>query len=112
MGKLIRDGVPAAIRASGGHIVTRALTPTGFATALGDKLVEEAQEAATASTDEHVLEEVADLYEVMSALVRLRGFTMTDVERAAEVKREVRGGFDLRLESVEYRAGDESARSQ
>ncbi|WP_159449656.1 nucleoside triphosphate pyrophosphohydrolase [Demequina sp. NBRC 110057] len=106
MGKLIRDGVPAAVQANGGHIVTRALSPAQFTEALQAQLVEEAHEAAVARTEEQLLEELGDLYELISTLARMRGFSLTDVERAADSKRSNYGGFSLRLESVEYVAGD------
>ena len=43
------------------------------------------------------LEELADLLEVMGAVVRARGATWDDLTRVRKAKREKHGGFDRRI---------------
>ena len=45
----------------------------------------------------HVLEELADVYEVMSSIAVIEGFTWDDIVSAARMKRHERGGFQKRL---------------
>ncbi len=54
-----------------------------------DKIVEEALEVWENPT----LEEIADLYEILNALLEEKGYTWTQVREAAEEKRTRRGGF-------------------
>ena len=96
MGKLVRDRIPEIIRADGREPVTRVLTADEYATELHAKLAEEAGELLDAPAD-HRLEEMADVYEVLSAMAAHHGFTMDDVARTAADKRASRGGFADRL---------------
>ncbi len=97
MGKLVRDKIPALIRSEGREPRTRILSDGDYAAALRDKLVEEAAELAEASESSAVLEEAADVFEVLTAIASRHGFTMDDVGRAAEGKARERGSFDDRV---------------
>src|SRR5262249_38792282 len=66
-GKLVRDRIPEIIRASGDRPVTRVADIGEYLGRLGDKLVEEAQEARDADR-EHQAEELADTLEVVYAI--------------------------------------------
>ncbi len=101
-GKLVRDRIPELIETGGGHPVTRVLDAAGFRRALVAKLVEEAREAQDASADE-LPAELADVLEVLCALIEDIGMTWEDLTRLADRKRGQRGGFARRLflESVE-----------
>lgn len=94
--KLVRDRVPALIRSRGEAVQTRVLTSQDFETALLDKLVEEAVELRIADVSQRI-DELADVWEVLTTAAAQLGFTMAEVEQAAEFKRVVRGGFDERL---------------
>jgi predicted house-cleaning noncanonical NTP pyrophosphatase (MazG superfamily) len=62
--------------------------------ALGAKLVEEAQEAADAVNHrEHLVEELADVREVIAALMGAQGITDEEVNEAAVAKVQQRGAF-------------------
>ena len=64
--------------------------------ALLDKLVEEAQEAANAKPEE-LVKELADLYEVIDAVVAAHGLDRNTI-KAMQVNRNVeRGGFEKRI---------------
>ena len=96
MAKLVRDRIPVILEARGVTVVTRVLEPDEFGHALREKLLEEAEEAATATNDDLPLE-LADCLEVLRALAEEIGVTWASVERAATAKREERGGFAKRL---------------
>ena len=96
MGKLVRDGIPAIIRASGRTPKVRVLAESDFQSAVFDKLLEEATELRCAPLGEQ-LGEAADVYEVLLAAADTMGVTMDDIATAAQQKRAERGGFRERL---------------
>lgn len=94
-GKLVRDRIPELIRQSGRKPDVRHLVGDALAAALGEKLVEEAREAADAvGSRGHLVEELADVREVMVALMAARGITDKEVAEAAIGKVQERGAFD------------------
>jgi len=95
--KLVRDRIPDVIRARGGTPKTRVLGQAEFRSELRKKLVEEAEEARTATTRPHLLKELADVHEVLSALCRAYRITPRALAAAATKKRRERGGFEKRL---------------
>ncbi len=101
MGKLIRDGVPGLVREAGGAIETRQLNDCEFEVALRAKLVEEANEVAEAPS-EHLLEELGDVFEVLTTLAAQYGLTLAEITDAANAKRQTHGGFDERLTSESF----------
>ena len=66
---------------------------------LDEKLEEELAEYQESKS----LEELADLLEVMAAVVEARGYTWQELTRIREEKREARGGFreQILLEEVQ-----------
>jgi len=95
MGKLVRDRIPEIVAAEGGQQNVRVLDDDEYARALLDKLVEEVNELR-AVTDSVTLEEAADVYEVLLAILARQGLNTDDLARAAASKREGRGGFERR----------------
>ena len=94
-GKLVRDKIPDLIRQSGRKVNVRHLSGEELTVALAAKLSEEAQEVADAVGDRQALiEELADLTEVMSALTALFDIDKQEVLNAAREKVSKRGGFD------------------
>src|SRR5690242_17759339 len=100
--KLVRDRIPEIIRADGGHPVTRVLDQASYRQALLDKLVEEAREAASASPAS-LPEELADVLEVLRALIQAESISWEQLRALADDKRNHRGGFTgkIFLESVD-----------
>jgi predicted house-cleaning noncanonical NTP pyrophosphatase (MazG superfamily) len=94
--KLIRDRIPEIIMANGDRAVTRVLDAEEYRTALLAKLVEEAQEARNAAADE-LPDELADVLEVLLALLSTLPLTWQQVEDLAAAKRAERGGFQGRI---------------
>ena len=96
MGKLVRDLIPDIMRANGLHPETRVLDNAEYEASLAVKLVEEAEELRDASP-EQLLDEAADVYEVLLAITRHAGIPMDKVIAKADGKRRQRGTFDERL---------------
>jgi predicted house-cleaning noncanonical NTP pyrophosphatase (MazG superfamily) len=100
--KLVRDRIPEIIQSDGHQPTTRVLDDGSYQAALLVKLCEEAQEAHAASAEE-LPSELADVLEVLQALVQASGMTWDEILILTARKRAQRGGFDKRifLESVE-----------
>ena len=94
--KLVRDRIPEIIRQAGSTCEVVTMAEEEFRQALRDKLVEEARETAEADTD-HLLVELADLSEVMDALMASYGIAPEAVRAEQERRRQARGGFAQRL---------------
>ena len=93
-GKLVRDLIPDLIRQSGRTVEVRYLTGNELMAALGAKLVEEAQEAAeVVHSRKDLLEELADVREVIAALMAAGGITDQQLSEAAVAKARMRGSF-------------------
>ena len=97
-GKLIRDRIPEILEAEGMRYEVAPLDGEAFRAALLAKLLEEAGEAVDAADTDALARELADLYEVIDAVLELHGLDR-DVVRALQARRrEERGGFARRLE--------------
>lgn len=94
--KLIRDRIPQIIEESGLQYQTEILTEEKYRYALFAKLIEEAQEVATAPPDS-LAAELADLYEVIDTILEVHQFTEAEVRQQQTQKRNDRGGFKQRL---------------
>ena len=96
--KLVRDRIPEIIvEADGREVPVRTLELDEFIDYLKKKAVEEAEELSATDTDPHLLEEIADLREILDTLEAAKGFTPEQVKTVQDEKRTKRGGFDLRL---------------
>lgn len=90
MGKLVRDRIPEIIRQQGGTPAVEQIAGERLRLALKDKLVEEADEVRQA---ENMIEELADVEEVIDALIEAYGLDRDAIELAKADKRAKRGGF-------------------
>ncbi|HEX2558948.1 nucleoside triphosphate pyrophosphohydrolase [Phenylobacterium sp.] len=108
--KLIRDGLPQIMRRQGLQVFERVLDDAEYLAELRRKLVEEAAEAASADADS-LVEELADVLEVVIALAQAGGASLADVEAKRLAKRAERGGFEGRVYNacVEAQAGTAAA---
>ncbi len=107
--KLIRDALPAMMQAQGLTTFTRRLDDAEFLACLKDKLVEEAMEARSAGSRDELVEELADLREVVLALLDIAGVSEPEVETCRLAKRAERGGFDQRVHNAAVEGADGSA---
>ncbi len=92
-GKLVRDGIPDVIMRKGEAVTYGRVPPTFRRSLLVAKAFEELWELFEARGNAQV-EELADLYEVLSALLADAGLTWEEVALQAATKRADRGGFE------------------
>jgi predicted house-cleaning noncanonical NTP pyrophosphatase (MazG superfamily) len=93
MGKLVRDNIPEMIRASGRTPAVNVLGMEAFETALRAKIIEEASELRAAANGMEICAEAADVLEAVIALAAYHGFSLNDVAKEANRRRDERGGF-------------------
>lgn len=91
--KLVRDRIPEIIEGKGSYCSVETLSERDYIKALDDKLNEELAEYQESRS----LEELADLLEVMEAIVAARGYSVEELEKVRKQKREERGGFEKRI---------------
>jgi predicted house-cleaning noncanonical NTP pyrophosphatase (MazG superfamily) len=94
--KLVRDRIPEIIRQSGIECETAVLSDAEYCQALRQKLIEEAAEVAAAD-GENLIRELADLYEVIDALMASYGISGDRILNAQAKRRENRGGFAQKI---------------
>ncbi|MBQ6285519.1 MAG: nucleoside triphosphate pyrophosphohydrolase [Bacilli bacterium] len=95
--KLVRDRIPEKIENNGEVAVTRILSNEEYREELYKKLIEEANEVINADDKESIIEELADVYEVLKSIAELESTTIEEVIDEAKQKREKRGGFSKRI---------------
>lgn len=94
--KLVRDRIPEIIQNSGKRCAIETMSDAEYRLALMEKLVEEAQEARQAAPDE-LITELADLHEVLTALMTAWQIAPEHVQQVQRQRRAERGGFEQRL---------------
>jgi predicted house-cleaning noncanonical NTP pyrophosphatase (MazG superfamily) len=94
--KLIRDRIPELATATGHPGTFHQASEAEYALWLRAKLLEEAQEAATASPA-GVVEELGDVLQVLYALAELAGYAAAEVECARARKARTHGAYTRRL---------------
>lgn len=92
--KLIRDNIPEIMKQEGKTPRVRVLDEQEYKEALERKLLEEVQEMRQGA-DKKI--EIADIYEVLEALMRAHRFSEEEIRRLQDEKRAARGGFEKRL---------------
>lgn len=95
--KLVRDNIPDIIKSNNEIAEIRILLDDEYKNELNRKLLEEANEVISAKTDDEIKEELADLYEVMLAKLKLIDSDIKEIEKIAINKRNKRGSFDKRI---------------
>lgn len=100
--KLVRDNIPNIIRKSGEIPITRVLLDEEYKIELDKKLLEECNEVINSNGEERI-EELADLLEVMLAILKSEGNSIDNLIKVYENKRKKRGAFDKKiyLEAIE-----------
>ena len=94
--KLIRDRIPEIIRQAGRECEVKTMSQSEYHQALLYKLIEEAKEAAEAKPD-NLVEELADVYEVIDAILANFKIDKNVVLTKQEQKRQNKGGFTKKL---------------
>jgi predicted house-cleaning noncanonical NTP pyrophosphatase (MazG superfamily) len=102
--KLVRDNIPDIIKNDQAIPQTRILSEAEYREELVKKLLVETQELIKAkSNTDHLVLEISDIYEVLSAIVDSYKLDRLAIMKIKEKRKEERGGFEKRifLESVE-----------
>jgi predicted house-cleaning noncanonical NTP pyrophosphatase (MazG superfamily) len=96
--KLIRDKIPELVESQGKKAEVKVLTKDDeYLDFLFSKLVEESTELAHAENESNQHEELADVFEVLEAILELKKLSRSDITTVQEQKRQARGGFKDRL---------------
>lgn len=91
--KLVRDRIPDIIESDGKTCATEVLDKEAYLRLLDEKLTEELAEYQESKS----LEELADLLEVLQAVLKARGWTWEQLEQVRTEKAAKRGGFKKRI---------------
>lgn len=92
--KLVRDKIPENIdKMEGRKSNYKILEDKEYIEELDKKLFEEAHEFI----EEHSVEELADLMEVVYTIMKINNISINDVENARKIKKDKKGGFNNRI---------------
>jgi|SRR3989338_304305 len=92
--KIVRDKVVEHLTELGKEPESIEVGPEESLELLKHKLIEEAQEVASAETSEDLIRECGDLQEVLDAVIKYAGVDPSIVSAVRKEKFENRGGFD------------------
>lgn len=95
--KLIRDRIPEFYPNSKIKIIEE---NTEYFDSLKNKLLEEVNEfieASSQNNDKHIVEEIADILEVIDAICKLKKYDANLVQDVKLKKKQERGGFEKRI---------------
>jgi len=91
--KLVRDKIPEIIKARGDVCDFYIADDKEYWEKLKEKLFEEIDEFF----EDESKEEMADLLEVVNAIMKYKGFDIHDIKKIRHKKRKLRGGFDRKV---------------
>ena len=92
--KLVRDKIAEEINNMEGRKANyKILNNEEYLKELNKKLFEEANEFI----EEHSVEELADLVEVISAIMKFKNISLDNLEKAREIKNNKKGRFDNKI---------------
>ena len=91
--KLVRDKIPQIIEDNNETCKTRILSDEEYLLELNEKIQEELQEYLESGD----IEELADLEEVLRAILEVKGYSYEEFEKIRNQKVEKRGAFKERI---------------
>lgn len=92
--KLVRDNIPEIIAATGKKVTCKMVKGEELQSYLKDKLVEEVEEFCNAKTNEEKEEEIADIQEVIDAIIKANNLWSSSCEKARKSKANTNGVFN------------------
>src|SRR5687768_9172679 len=95
--KLIRDKIPEVIERDGKKYTTHVADNAEYLAALKQKLVEEAHEAVEAANQQELINELADIHEVIESIMTAENISLSRLNALRAEKSRERGGFKKRL---------------
>ncbi|MDF2865704.1 MAG: phosphoribosyl-ATP pyrophosphohydrolase [Clostridia bacterium] len=91
--KLVRDKIPEIIINTGENPITEVLKDNMYKEMLDKKLLEEVNEYLK---DDNV-EELADIMEVILAILKFKKIEISEFDNIVKIKREKKGAFDNKI---------------
>lgn len=91
--KLVRDKIPEIIKQKGGTAIIHIATQKEYWEKLKEKLGEEVKEFKA----EPSIEELADILEVVDAIIEFKKFSKARLKQVKKDKKRERGGFKKRI---------------
>lgn len=101
--KLIRDKIPMIIKKDKKECDVIVLEESAYKKALNEKLLEEAKELIQATSKNEQIEELADLYEVLDAILKVHKIGKSAVNEVRRKKRREKGAFNDKIYLKEVR---------
>jgi predicted house-cleaning noncanonical NTP pyrophosphatase (MazG superfamily) len=97
--KLVRDRIPEIIRSRDGVGIESAIAASDeqFLAFLTKKLIEESTEVQLALKRGNLVEELADVMELIDTVMKVKNLSLSDVLAVQNEKRAKNGGFNRRL---------------
>jgi predicted house-cleaning noncanonical NTP pyrophosphatase (MazG superfamily) len=95
--KLVRDRIPEILAAKGLKAQTRVLTDDEYIKYLLKKMVEESTELLSSLEKGNMEEELADVLELIDAIVKFKVWKMEDIITIQKEKRQKNGGFEKKI---------------
>ena len=92
--KLVRDKIPVRIMSKGETVNFLHISPIQTLELIKQKLIEESLECFWESEEDKIIEELADIYELLRGASNAFGIDMSEIVKIADNKKEKSGGFD------------------
>lgn len=95
--KLVRDKIPEIIQEDGKTCTTKTLSKEEYRTELKRKLIEESKELLETKTQDEMIEELADIYEVIEAILFEDKVDIKDIQDKRICKNMRKGAFEQKV---------------
>lgn len=95
--KLVRDNIPELVKKDGGMVKKKILGHKAYVEELKKKLLEEGRELFLAKADLDILSELADVQEVIDALLSALGLSGFELKKLQAKKRKKAGAFKKKI---------------
>jgi len=95
--KLVRDKIPEKIKKSGGSVNQKILNSSQYLHALKTKLIEEGQELVSAKRPNEILDELADIQEIIDNLLLALKSKAQDLKKIQKEKNKKNGSFRAKI---------------
>ena len=95
--KLIRDNIPKIIQDAGKKCSTRILDQEEYLVELRKKLIEESSELVASKTIQEVIEEMADIYELLETILIEEKIDLLEIKKRRIQKNMEKGSFEEKV---------------
>lgn len=105
--KLVRDNIPSIIEKDNKLCTILTLNGDQFLVELKKKLVEEAREVIDANSKDEIINEIADIHEIIGKLSEILEITKEEIQEAQNKKALKNGKFDKKILLVSVQTKNE-----